>query len=76
MIHELYIEQLKLKVAKAIQEYATENKMTQSDMAYILQTNQPRISNMYAGLVHKFKLDCLLVWAYNLGIKIDINIGE
>lgn len=75
MIHEIHIEQLKLQVVCAIKIYAVQNKMSQTDMAYLLQTSQPRISNMYNGKLQKFSLDRLISWAYNLGIKATIQIN-
>lgn len=74
MLHETYILDVKLQVVDAIKAYAVSNKMTQTDMAYLLQTTQPRISDMYRGLLDKFSIDILLTWAYNLGIKATIQL--
>lgn len=74
MLHETYILDVKLQVVDAIKAYAVSNKMTQADMAYLLQTTQPRISNMYRGVLHNFTIDMLLTWAYNLGIKATIQL--
>lgn len=74
MLHETYILDVKLQVVNAIKAYAVSNKMTQADMAYLLQTTQPRMSNMYRGFLDKFSIDTLLAWAYNLGIKATIHL--
>lgn len=74
MLTEAFMEEAKQKLASAIKEYAQHHKMNQMDMAYLLDTAQPRISNMFNGKLEKFSIDQLMQWAYNLGIKIEFNV--
>lgn len=76
MIHETHLKELKLQVMCAIRSYSVQNSMNQTDMAYLLQTTQPRMSHLFKGQTDKFKLDQLLAWAYDLGIKATIQINQ
>lgn len=79
MIVEVFLDEAKLTLALAIRGYAVKHGMNQTDMAYLLETSQPRVSDLFKEKVSKFSLDQLIKWAYNLGIKIDIqstNKGE
>lgn len=75
MIHETYIENMKLDVARAIKSYAEDNKMNQVDMAYLLQVGQPRVSKVFKEDVAGITLDRLLIWAYDLGITVTFQIN-
>lgn len=75
MIHETYIENMKLDVARAIKSYAEDNKMNQVDMAYLLQVGQPRVSKVFKEDVGGITLDRLLIWAYDLGITVTLQIN-
>lgn len=76
MIHELYIQNVKLQIISHIKRYAVQNKMNQLDMAYLLQTTQPRISRMFKGHTEGFSIDILLAWAYNLGINFELKLNK
>lgn len=73
MLTETYMAEAKQLLASAIKGYAVRHKMNQTDMAYLLETAQPRISNLFNGKLDKFSVDQLMQWAYNLGINVTIQ---
>lgn len=75
MIVENWLDEQKLLLAQSIKSYAVKHSMNQVDMAYLLETTQPRISNLFHARVEKFSLDQLLKWTYNLGINVTIQIN-
>lgn len=76
MIAENWLDEQKLSLAQSIKRYAVKHSMNQTDMAYLLETTQPRVSNLFHAKVAKFSLDQLLKWTYNLGINVTIQINQ
>lgn len=74
MIAEMFVDNIKVTLAQSIKRYAVKHKMSQTDMAYLMETTQPRVSNLFSEKISKFSLDQLLEWAYNLGINIEFNV--
>jgi len=65
---------LKLRLTRALNHYQTENKLTQGEMAILLETSQPRVSNLRNEQTSKFTLDQLFKWVYTLDIKATLSI--
>lgn len=76
MLTETFMDGAKQQLASAIKGYAVRHRMNQTDMAYLLETAQPRISNLFNGKLDKFSVDQLMQWAYNLGISIQLTAKE
>lgn len=76
MLAEEFLDTTKLKLAESIRAYSVKHSMNQTDMAYLLETTQPRVSNLFHSKVAKFSLDQLLKWNYNLGINVTIQINQ
>lgn len=51
---------LKSKLCSMIRILATKSELSQYQLASILQTPQPRVSNLLSGKIHKFSIDFLL----------------
>jgi predicted XRE-type DNA-binding protein len=64
---------LKMFVARKIKAMAHSERWTQKDLACILSTSQPRVSNLYNGKWDKISLDMLITWAHNLNIDCYIT---
>ena len=58
---------LHTKIVKAASRYS------QSELEKILQTSQPRISDLLRGKMSKFSLDMLVVYAEQLGLETSIK---
>lgn len=63
------LSHLKQAVARKIKAKAHSEQWTQKDLACILATSQPRVSNLYNGKWDKISLDMLITWAHNLDIE-------
>lgn len=64
---------LKVALIRALKCYGIAEQLSQADMAVLLGTSQPRISNLYHEKHLKFTLDTLFKWFYTLNIETDIN---
>lgn len=73
MINEHFLEGVKQELITAIKCYAKRHQMTQSDMALLVGTSQPRMSDLFRGKLEKFSVDQLMKWAYDLGINITLT---
>lgn len=73
MIVEEFIDITKSNLIHSIKRYAVKHGMNQTDMSYLLETSQPRVSDLFNSKLDKFSVDQLLKWAYNLGINITIT---
>ena len=74
MLAEEWLDTTKRKLAQSIRGYGVRHSMTQKDMAYLLETTQPRVSHLYHEKIENFSLDQLLKWSYNLGINVTITV--
>lgn len=73
MITEKYIDEVKQTLVDSIKRYAVKHGMNQTDMSYLLETSQPRVSLLLNSKLDRFSVDQLLKWAYNLGINVTIQ---
>lgn len=64
---------LKVRLIRALKAYSRENELTQAEMAVLMETSQPRVSNLYNEQHTKFTLDTLFKWFYTLNIETQIN---
>lgn len=78
MLEKVYADKLKAQLMGEIRGYSRRHKMTQADMSYLLDTSQPRISDLFLEKTDRFSVDQLLKWAYILGISFTLtrNQGE
>lgn len=73
---EQHVIALKVRLIRALREYSEENQLTQTEMAVLMETTQPRVSNLYKEHHTKFTLDVLFKWFYTLGIETQIPINH
>lgn len=73
MLVEVHMDTAKLALADALRAYADRHKMSQTDMSILLETSQPRMSDLFNKKTEKFSVDQLLKWAYTLGINVTIQ---
>jgi len=73
MIVEEFIDITKSNLIHSIIRYAVKHGMNQTDMSYLLETSQPRVSDLFNEKLDKFSVDQLLKWTYNLGINVTIQ---
>lgn len=64
---------LKSKLASIIRILVAKRNLNQSQVAGVLQTTQPRVSNLLNGKLSKFSTDFLLESLCRLGYKFDID---
>lgn len=76
MLVEKWADDTKSLLVKCLKGYAIKHGMTQKDMAYLLETSQPRISDLLNEKLNKFSLDQLLKWSYTLGLNVTIQINQ
>lgn len=76
MLTERFLDKIKLQLVESIRAYSVKHSMNQTDMAYLLDTAQPRVSLLMSKRVDKFSLDTLMKWNYNLGINVTIQINQ
>lgn len=70
------IDTLKGRLIEAVLCETKRMGITQKTLADLLDTTQPRVSNMLTGQLEKFSLDTLFKYVYDLGIKVEIHLGE
>lgn len=71
------IDNLKNRLIEAIVKEARKENLTQKQLAVVLDTTQPRISNMFQYEIAKFSLDTLFKYVYALNIQTQVTIfGE
>jgi predicted XRE-type DNA-binding protein len=66
---------LKLRIIDAITAKATEKGWSQKDIATLLETTQPRVSNLFNYQIDKFSLDKLFNYMYLLDIEVLVLIN-
>jgi predicted XRE-type DNA-binding protein len=64
---------LKSKLAAIIRMLIAKTDWNQKKVASVLQTSQPRVSNLLSGKLSKFSIDFLLESLCRLGYKFDID---
>ncbi|RYZ75463.1 MAG: XRE family transcriptional regulator [Proteobacteria bacterium] len=64
---------LKSKLAAIIRIMVSNAELSQKQVAKMLETTQPRISNLLGGQLAKFSVDFLLESLCRLGYKFDID---
>lgn len=68
------IVELKAQIVCALKQYQRRHELSQFEMALLLETTQPRVSNLFGEQSSKFSLDQLFKWIYTLDIKLTLNI--
>lgn len=63
--------QLMIEINAALDKKA----QTQSEMAQLLATTQPRISALRKGKINNFRLDRLVDFATRLGLSVSISVA-
>ena len=63
---------IKVKVAKLIEKLIKKKHLTQSEVAKILQVDQPKVSALMSGNLRSFSLERLLRFINLLGFDIEI----
>lgn len=63
-----------MRLIDAIIAHAAVEGLTQKKLAEVLQTSQPRVSNMFNWAIEKFSLDALLRYVYTLGIQTKVTL--
>ena len=64
---------LKSKLSVIISLLVKKSELNQSEVAKVLETSQPRVSNLLNGKLSKFSVDFLLESLCRLGYKLDID---
>jgi predicted XRE-type DNA-binding protein len=65
---------LRLKTDLHTQIVKAASRYSQNELQTILQTSQPRISDLLRGKMSKFSLDMLVCYAEQLGLETSIEI--
>lgn len=66
---------LKLRIIDAILRRTAKSGWSQKDIATMLDTTQPRVSNLFNYQIDKFSLDKLFNYMYLLDIEVDVTIN-
>lgn len=67
------MDKLKKQIAVKIRDYAAQVSLTQSDIAILTNTSQPRVSRLFNLKIEKFTLDSLFKMLQNLSIETELN---
>lgn len=67
-------DSLKLRLIDAIVTQMEAKGWSQKEVAVLLNTTQPRISNLFNYHLEKFSLDTLFKYVYLLDIEVNIDI--
>lgn len=67
------VEQIKRQIALKIREYATQESLTQKDIAELTGTSQPRVSRIFNLKLDKITLDSLFDMLQNLSIETELK---
>lgn len=67
---------MKLTLMKAIADLASDKGWTQTELAKLLGTHQPRISNLVTLQEHLFGLDWIMLSARKLGIQFEVFVTD
>ena len=69
-----YVTTLKKTMMGKIIERADQMTLTQKELATVLETTQPRVSNLFSMQTEKFSLDALFRYAYTLAIDTTVTL--
>lgn len=67
--------ELKLKVANHLSEIIKEKKITQVQVAKILEIDQPKISALMKGNFKNFSLERVIIFLNKLGVDVTIKVS-
>lgn len=59
---------MKMQLVRRLRIYKAEQNFTQAEMAIILNTSQPRVSEMLKNKLEKYSLDFLVQCVENIGL--------
>lgn len=70
-------ENLKLRseIMVAINQHLDSEELTQKQIAEIIKSTQPRVSELRKGKIESFRLDILVDIAHRLGLNVSIQIA-
>ena len=60
--------EMKIQLVRRLRIYKAEQNFTQAEMAIILNTSQPRVSEMLKNKLEKYSLDFLVQCVENIGL--------
>ena len=71
-------ENLKIRASlmRAIENYISENKLTQATAARLMGVSQPRVSDLITGKIDKFTIDMLVNMLSRAHVSISIVIDD
>ncbi|WP_315539760.1 helix-turn-helix transcriptional regulator [Eikenella corrodens] len=72
--HSDMVIQTKLKLAKSVSDWITEQDLKQEQAAAIFNTSRPRVSDLVNGKIGKFTIDALLSMLAATGQTAELNI--
>lgn len=68
------LDMLKIRLIESIISETEKRGLTQKELADVLDTTQPRVSNMFHFFTDKFSLDSLFKYAYALDIRVRVTL--
>ena len=71
-------ENLKIRASlmRAIENYISENKLTQATAARLMGVSQPRVSDLITGKIDKFTIDMLVNMLSRLHVSVSLVIDD
>lgn len=69
-------DRLKIDIARHISNAIAHRKLTQKEVAAILETDQAKVSNITRGRLDGFTVDRLVNYLIVLGIDIDVRLSK
>ena len=76
MIDDIYKDEnykIRRLLGKEILSMLSRKEMTQTEIAYLFKTNQPRVSHLLDGQFESFRIDTLINYLIRLGVKVEIS---
>lgn len=67
---------LRATVLRAIQKHIRDQKLTQRDVAAVLNVSQPRVSDLLRGKIDLFSVDTLVNMATALKLSVDVRVRD
>ncbi|MEG3034075.1 MAG: XRE family transcriptional regulator [Aurantimicrobium sp.] len=68
------VMRIKSKLMQNLQEHIKQQGYSQSRVAKMCKTTQPRISNLMKGKISDFSIDILIEMMYCLDLRVDVEI--
>jgi predicted XRE-type DNA-binding protein len=77
-LEEAEAENLKIRAAlmRAIESYISNNKLTQTQAANLMQVSQPRISDLMRGKISAFTIDMLVNMLAHTHVTISLVVDD